>query len=61
MSKKTRKKVVKKEKKTDLKAAIKSIDNARIAHKEKQEEAKKLKKKDLQEPEEAKAQKKYKK
>ena len=43
MSKKTRKKVVKKEKKTDLKAAIKSIDNARIAHKEKQEEAKKIK------------------
>ena len=45
MSKKTRKKVVKKEKKTDLKAAIKSIDNARIAHKEKQEEAKKIKEK----------------
>ena len=35
MSKKTRKKVVKKEKKTDLKSSIKSIDNARIAHKEK--------------------------
>ena len=45
MSKKTRKKVIKKEKKTDLKAAIKSIDNARIAHKEKQEEAKKIKEK----------------
>ena len=45
MNKKTRKKVVKKEKKTDLKAAIKSIDNARIAHKEKQEEAKKIKEK----------------
>ena len=42
-NKSDKKKVEKKEKKTDLKAAINSIDSARIAHKEQQAEEKKAK------------------
>ena len=42
-NKSDKKKVEKKEKKTDLKAAINSIDSARIAHKEQQTEEKKAK------------------
>ena len=42
---KTKKKVVKKEKKKDIKVAINLIDSARMAHKEQKEEAKKVKEK----------------
>ena len=45
MANKSKKNVVKKEKKKDLKAAINLIDSARIAHKEQKEEAKKVKEK----------------
>ena len=45
MANRSEKKVVKKEKKKDLKAAINLIDSARIAHKEKKEEEKNIKSK----------------